>query len=218
MQIIGAFTGVVAPTWGQPHAHDEVVHVQPADVPTAEQFTTLETEVGTLTTALATKAAEADLQTLTTEVATKAATTDLQALTTEVATKAATTDLQTLTTEVATKAATTDLQALTTTVSTKAATTDLQALTTTVNTKAAQTDLASIQTYFDLTNDIVRNSGTNTLNVNNLRVHAPLSPAPGDQYDRGLFFSHGSCSEQMMLTDDGRLTMTPVGVPVRVGK
>ena len=178
MQIIGAFTGVVAPTWGQPHAHDEVVHVQPADVPTAEQFTTLETEVGTLTTALSTKAASADLQALTTEVATKAATTDLQALTTEVATKAATTDLQTLTTEVATKAATTDLQALTTT----------------VNTKAAQTDLASIQTYFDLSNDIVRNSGTNTLNVNNLRVHAPLSPAPGDQYDRGLFFSHGSCS------------------------
>ena len=37
MQIIGAFTGVVAPTWGQPHAHDEVVHVQPADVPTAER-------------------------------------------------------------------------------------------------------------------------------------------------------------------------------------
>ena len=79
----------------------------------------------------------------------------------------------------------------------------------TVNTKAAQTDLASIQTYFDLTNDLVRNSVTNTLNVNNLRVHAPLSPVPGDQYDRGLFFSHGSCSEQMMLTDDGRLAMTP---------
>ena len=85
----------------------------------------------------------------------------------------------------------------------------MQTLTTTVNTKAAQTDLASIQTYFDLTNDLVRNSVTNTLNVNNLRVHAPLSPVPGDQYDRGLFFSHGSCSEQMMLTDDGRLAMTP---------
>lgn len=109
----------------------------------SEPVYALASDVTTLTSAVAGKAAQADFAALQTTVGTKANQTDLTALSSTVDGKASSADLAGLASAVAAKANQSALDATNSIVATKANQSDLTTLTSTVNTKASSVDLGT---------------------------------------------------------------------------